>query len=128
MKEEDIKGTSVTLRWPAGEEAATITLTPGDIVYNVTADDIAAGAATVTGLKPETEYKAVLARANGKTRGTITFKTGIDLADTDILVKAGSDIAAAINDAPEGYRLIVEPGTYGISTDAADHGGSVTIT
>ena len=127
VAEEDIKGTSVTLRWPAGEEAATITLTPGNIVYNVTADDIAAGAATVTGLKPETEYKAVLARANGKTRGTITFKTGIDLADTDILVKAGSDIAAAINDAPEGYRLIVEPGTYGISTDAADHGGSVTI-
>ena len=127
VKEEDIKGTSVTLRWPAGEEAATITLTPGNIVYNVTADDIAAGAATVTGLTAETEYTAVLARANGKTRGTISFKTGIDLAETDILVKAGSDIAAAINDAPEGYRLIVEPGTYGIATDAADHGGSITI-
>ena len=127
VKEEDIKGTSVTLRWPAGEEAATITLTPGDIVYNVTADDIAAGAATVTGLTAETEYTAVLARANGKTRGTINFKTGIDLAETDILVKAGSDISAAIKDAPEGYRLIVEPGTYGIATDAADHGGSITI-
>ena len=127
VKEEDIKGTSVTLRWTAGEEAATITLTPGNIVYNVTADDIAAGAATVTGLTAETEYTAVLARANGKTRGTISFKTGIDLAETDILVKAGSDIAAAINDAPEGYRLIVEPGTYGIATDAADHGGSITI-
>ena len=127
VKEEDIKGTSVTLRWPAGEEAATITLTPGNIVYNITADDIAAGAATVTGLTAETEYTAVLARANGKTRGTINFKTGIDLAETDILVKAGSDIAAAINDAPEGYRLIVEPGTYGIATDAADHGGSITI-
>lgn len=127
VAEEDIKGSSVTLRWTAGEEAATITLTPGNIVYNVTAADIAAGAATVTGLKPETEYKAVLARANGKTRGTITFTTGIDLAETDILVKAGSDIAAAISDAPEGYRLIVEPGTYGIATDAADFGGSVTI-
>ena len=127
VAEEDIKGSSVTLRWTAGQEAATITLTPGNIVYNVTADDIVAGAATITGLTPETEYKAVLARANGKTRGTITFKTGIDLADTDILVKAGSDITAAINDAPEGYRLIVEPGTYGIASDAADHGGSITI-
>ena len=127
VKEEDIKGSSVTLRWTAGEEAATITLTPGNIVYNVTAEDIAAGAATVTGLTPETEYTAVLARANGKTRGTITFKTGIDLADTDILVKAGSDITAAINDAPEGYRLIVEPGTYGIATDEAAVGGSITI-
>ena len=127
VAEEDIKGTSVTLRWPAGEKAATIVLTPGDIVYNVTDDDIAAGAATVTGLTPETEYTALLKSATGKTRGTITFKTGIDLADTDILVKAGDDIAAAIKDAPEGYRLIVEPGEYGIATEEAAFGGSITI-
>ena len=57
VAEEDIKGSSVTLRWTAGEKAATIVLTPGDIVYNVTDDDIAAGAATITGLTPETEYK-----------------------------------------------------------------------
>jgi len=127
VAEEDIKGSSVTLRWTAGEQAATIVLTPGDIVYNVTADDIAAGAATVTGLTPETEYKALLKSASGKTRGTITFKTGIDLAETDILVKAGADIAAAIKDAPEGYRLVVEPGEYGIATDEAAFGGSITI-
>jgi len=127
VAEEDIKGSSVILRWPAGEEAATITLTPGNIVYNVTAADIAAGAATVTGLTPETNYTAVLMRANGKTRGTISFKTGIDLADTDILVKAGSDISAAIKNAPEGYRLIVEPGEYGIATEEAAAGGSITI-
>ena len=127
VAEEDIKGTSVTLRWPAGEKAATIVLTPGDIVYNVTDDDIAAGAATVTGLTPETEYTALLKSATGKTRGTITFKTGIDLADTDILVKAGDDISAAIKNAPEGYRLVVEPGEYGIATDEAAFGGSITI-
>ena len=127
VKEEDIKAKEVTLRWTAGEEAATITLTPGNIVYNITAADIAAGAATVTGLTPETEYTAVMARANGKTRGKITFTTGVYLEETDILVKAGSDIAAAINDAPEGYRLIVEPGTYGIATDEAAFGGSVTV-
>ena len=101
VKEEDIKAKEVTLRWTAGEEAATITLTPGNIVYNITAADIAAGAATVTGLTPETEYTAV--------------------------VKAGSNIAQAITDAPEGYRLIVEPGTYGIATDEAAFGGSVTV-
>ena len=127
VAEEDIKGSSVTLRWTAGEQAATIVLTPGDIVYNVTADDIAAGAATVTGLTPETEYKALLKSASGKTRGTITFKTGIDLADTDILVKAGDDISAAMKNAPEGYRLVVEPGEYGIATDEAAFGGSITI-
>ena len=118
VAEEDIKGSSVTLRWPAGEKAATIVLTPGDIVYNVTDDDIAAGAATITGLTPETEYTAVMKRANGLTRGTITFTTGIDLAETDILVKTGESLYKAITDAPEGYRLIVEPGEYNLSEDA----------
>ena len=127
VKEEDIKAKEVTLRWTAGEEAATITLTPGNIVYNITADDIKAGAATITGLTPETEYTAVMARANGKTRGKISFTTGVYLEETDILVKAGSNIAQAITDAPEGYRLIVEPGTYGIATDEAAFGGSVTV-
>ena len=127
VKEEDIKAKEVTLRWTAGEEAATITLTPGNIVYNITADDIKAGAATITGLTPETDYTAVMARANGKTRGKISFKTAIYLEETDILVKAGSDIAAAIADAPAGYRLVVEPGEYGIATDEAAFGGSVTV-
>jgi len=131
VAEEDIKGSSVTLRWPAGEEAATITLKPGDIVYNITSADIAAGAATITGLTPETEYTAVMARANGKTRGKISFKTGIDLADTDILVKAGASITEAIENAPEGYRLVLEAGEYGIARGGdtpSDFGGSVKIT
>jgi len=127
VDDADIKPTSVTLRWPAGQEAATITLTPGNIVYNVTQADIAAGAATITGLTPETNYTAVLARSNGKTRGTAKFTTGVVLEETDILVKAGSDIVAAINNAPAGYRLVVEPGEYGIAAEAADFGGSVTI-
>lgn len=131
VAESDIKGTSVTLRWPAGEEAAKITLTPGDIVYNITAADIAAGAATITGLTPETDYTAVMTRASGKTRGKISFKTGIDLADTDILLKAGQDITEAVANAPEGYRLILEPGEYPVvkgGDDPADFGGTLKIT
>jgi len=127
VAEEDIKYNQVTLRWTAGEEAATITLTPGDIVYNITAADITAGAATITGLTAETEYTAVMKRASGKTRGTVSFKTAIQLEETDILVKAGSDIAEAIKNAPDGYRLVVEPGEYGIATDEATSGGSVTV-
>lgn len=130
---EDIKATSVTLRWPAGESASTLTLTAGDntINYNVTAADIAAGAATITGLTPETSYKAVLIGSTGKTRGSASFKTGVELADTDILVQAGQDLAEAVANAPEGYRLVLEPGTYGIAKggDApADHGGTLKIT
>ena len=132
VAEQDIKGTSVTLRWEPGQAASAIVLTGGDktITYNVSAAEIAAGAATVTNLTPETSYKAVLVAASGKTRGTASFKTSIELADNDILVKAGSDIVQAITDAPEGYRLIVEPGEYGIAKggDApADFGGSVKV-
>ena len=131
VAEEDIKGTSVTLRWPAGEEAAKITLNPGNIEYAITAADIAAGAATITGLTPETDYTAVMTRASGKTRGKISFKTGIDLADTDILVKAGEDIATAVANAPEGWRLVLEPGEYGVvkgGDEPADFGGALKIT
>ncbi len=132
VAEEDIKGTSVTLRWEAGQAAATITLTGGaePVVYNITAADIAAGAATITGLTPETSYKAIMTAASGKTRGNASFKTSIELAENDILVKAGSDIAQAIKDAPEGYRLIIEPGEYGISKggdEPAEFGGSVKV-
>jgi hypothetical protein len=127
VADEDIKAKQVTLRWPAGEAAATITLTPGNIEYTVTDADIAAGAATITGLTPETEYTAVMKRSNGLTRGTIKFTTAIDLAETDILVKEGESIVDAINNAPEGYRLILMPGEYGIPTDEAAVGGNITI-
>ena len=126
VKEDDIKGKQVTLRWPAGESADVITLSPGNITYNVTSADVAAGAATITGLTPETAYTATMTR-NGKTRGKVSFTTGVDLAETDILVKAGDDLKAAINDAPEGYRLVIEPGVYGIASSDAEVGGSVKI-
>lgn len=127
VKEEDIQPTAVTLRWAAGQEAATITLNPGNIVYNVTSTDIAAGAATITGLKPETTYTAVLARANGSTRGTIKFTTGVVLEETDILVKTGTDLATAIANAPSGYRLVIEPGNYPLASGESTTGATIKI-
>lgn len=126
VKEDDIKGKQVTLRWPAGESADVITLSPGNITYNVTSADVAAGAATITGLTPETAYTATMTR-NGKTRGKISFTTGVDLAETDILVKAGDDLVDAVKNAPEGYRLVIEPGTYNIPSNEAEFGGSLKI-
>ena len=84
---------------------------------SLTDADIAAGAATITGLTPETEYTAVMKRSNGLTRGTVTFTTAIELAPTDILVKEGESIVDAIKNAPEGYRLVVMPGEYAIPAD-----------
>jgi hypothetical protein len=51
---EEITATGVTIRWPAGETATTITFTPGDITHTVTAGEIAAGVAVITGLASET--------------------------------------------------------------------------
>ncbi len=126
VSESDIQAEAVTLRWTAGQKADLITLTPGDIKHTVTADEIAAGAATVTGLTPETEYTAVLSYT-GKTRGKISFKTGVKLEATDILVKEGDDLTEAIANAPEGYRLVLMPGTYSAPVNDAGVVGKFTI-
>jgi hypothetical protein len=43
VADDDITANSVTLRWPAGEEADLITLNPGGITHTVTAAEVAAG-------------------------------------------------------------------------------------
>lgn len=94
VAEEELAATSVTLHWTAGETATEIVLTPGDIKHTVTADEIAAGAATITGLGSETEYTAKLMNGT-KTRGTIKFTTLVDLGDAQPAYP-GDDLAAII--------------------------------
>ncbi len=118
---EDILAKSVTLSWKAGFIATQIILTPSDeslstITYNVTAEDIEAGKATIEGLTPETEYTAVLKNGE-KTRGTQTFTTAIELAEGDILVENGDVLATVIKNAEAGARLIVMPGKYYLNED-----------
>lgn len=125
VKDEDITANSVTLRWPAGEEADLITLNPRGITHTVTAAEVAAGAATVTGLAPETTYTATLTR-EGKTRGKIEFTTAVDLGGA-IAVNPGDDLAAIVAAAENGATLALFPGEYGIKTDEADFGGSLTV-
>lgn len=91
---DDLKATEVTLRWTAGEAATEIVLTPGDIKHTVTAEEIAAGAATITGLNDETEYTAKLMKGT-KTRGTAKFTTLVDLEGA-VPVYPGDDMAAII--------------------------------
>ncbi len=91
---EEVNATSVTLRWPAGETATTIVLTPGDITHTVSAGEIAAGAAEVTGLASNTEYTARLMNGSA-TRGTVNFTTLLDIGDA-ILVTVEDDFVAMI--------------------------------
>lgn len=120
---DDLKARQVTITWPAGEAAKDIVLTHnGEVVVDhaLTADEIAAGSATITGLEPETTYTAIMYRASGKQRGKVTFKTAIELLENDILVEAGADIASIVAGAKDGSRLIIMPGTYVIPSDAED--------
>lgn len=113
VKDDELKAKSVVIRWTAGETVQTITLTPGDITHTVTADEIAAGAATIEGLTPETEYTAVLTN-NGKTRGTVSFKTLIDFGDATPLYE-GDDLKAALDAAEDGAEFIlVDPVEFSI--------------
>ena len=132
LGENDVKARAVTIKWPAGQSAEHIVVTDaaGNIVVDhaITAEEIAAGEATITGLTPETTYTAKMLRASGKTRGTVSFTTAIELAENDILVKAGDDIATAIADAPAGARLVVMPGTYTVTdADGVVAAGAVDI-
>lgn len=133
LADEDIQAESVTLRWPAGQAAEKIEVKPEDenlekVTYTLTADDIAAGTATITGLQPETKYTATMKAVNGKTRGRVTFTTAIKLEPTDILVKEGDDLATAISEAPEGYRLILMPGEYPLVSGETTTGANISIT
>lgn len=112
---ETLTATSVTLNWPAGERASTITLAPGNITHTVTAEEIAAGKAIVTGLTPETTYTAKL--INGaKVRGTMAFTTLLDLGGATA-VNPGDDLNALVAAASAGDVFALMPGTYNVNAD-----------
>lgn len=109
FEDGDIDYTEVTLRWTAGEVATKIMLTPGDIEHTVTASEIAAGQATITGLIRATQYKATLLNGT-KTRGTKTFETrgaAIEVTPTD-------DFATMIAEANDEDVFSLAAGEYSV--------------
>jgi hypothetical protein len=110
-----LTATSVALNWPAGQAATTITLTPGNITRNITAAEVAAGEAMITGLTGENLYTAKL--LNGaKVRGTITFTTPLDLGGA-IAVTPADNLATLIANANVGDVFALFPGSYNINAD-----------
>ncbi|MFA6276478.1 MAG: DUF4957 domain-containing protein [Pedobacter sp.] len=106
---------SVALNWPAGQTATTITLSPGNIIRTVTAAEIAAGEAIVTGLTGETLYTAKLLNGT-KVRGTITFTTLLDLGGA-IAVYPTDNLTTLVANANAGDVFALFPGTYNINAD-----------
>ena len=113
IKEEQIADRSVTLTWPAGEAATKIVATDEKgktIVRELTADEVAAGKATVGGLTPETKYNFKLYNGE-KQRGNREATTIADLNGA-ILVHSGDDIKAIVAEAAEGATLALYGGTH----------------
>lgn len=127
--QDDVKDTYVTLRWPAGEAVTTLQATSasGEVVTKaLNADEIAAGTATLTGLKPETKYTVLLLNGE-KQRGSKTFTTTIDLNGVTAFVKKGDDLTAVLNAAQAGDVIAVYGGTYDLNVDDEGKPGKVEI-
>ena len=121
----DILAKEVTLRWTPGSEVTEIKLSPGDISHTITAEEKAAGVATITGLSSETNYTATLLY-NSRIRGVQTFTTGIDIG-TGILVTTEDDLFQMIADAEPGTILVLEPGDYTEQTGTITLDKSITL-
>lgn len=108
VAEEDLTASEVTLRWPAGQVATEIIITPNDVAaHRVTSDEIAAGAATIKNLKSETTYTATLKNGD-KTRGTMVFTTLINL-DGALPVYPGDNLATIIATAEANATIVLLP-------------------
>jgi hypothetical protein len=103
---------TVTLNWPAGENATTITINPGNITRPVTPAEITAGEVTLTGLTPKVTYTVTLL-LNDAIRGTKIFTTPAELptgADVVVLT-ATDDLAAMMQAATKSTRFVILEGT-----------------
>ena len=111
VAESDIQALQVTLHWKAGETASEIILTAGttEVKHAVTAAEITAGTAIVTGLAEDTKYAAKLLIGT-KTRGSASFTSKMDLtANGTIVVNQGGDLLTAIQNATAGSRIVIVP-------------------
>lgn len=121
----DVQAKQATFRWAPNSSVTKIVLTPGTITHVITAQEKAAGVATVTGLTAETKYSAILYN-NTKKRGFSSFETGIDIG-TGILVKTTDDLFKKIADAKAGDVLVLEAGDFTAQTGSITLDKSITI-
>lgn len=125
LEDEAIKATSVTLKWPAGETADKFIILPGNTERALTADEIEAGEATITGLTSETEYTIRMVRGT-KQRGEAFFTTLVDIGDATA-VYPEDDLSAMVAAAAEGDVLVLFSGEYLAYTGTITLNKSISI-
>ena len=126
-KPADIADRSVTLTWETEEGFDVTTIVVGSITHQITAEEKAAGKATIEGLTPETAYTAYL-YYNGKQCGNRNFTTIADLAGA-ILVHPEDDLKKIIEDEElaAGSVLALYGGTYELNVNEAGETGAVKV-
>jgi hypothetical protein len=121
----DVAATEATVRWPANSEVTHFIITPGDVERTITAEEKAAGVATITGLTGEINYVVVLKKET-KHRGSVSFTTLIDLGGATP-VHPEDDLNAVITAALPGDVLVLFPGDYTVYTGAITLNKSISI-
>ncbi|OMP32369.1 DUF5123 domain-containing protein [Mangrovimonas sp. DI 80] len=122
---EDILATEATLRWVPNSTVTHITLQPGDIVHDITSEEMATGITVITDLTGETEYTAQIFN-DTTVRGSTSFTTGIDIGD-GLLVTPEDDLLQMIADAEPGATLVLDAGDYTAQTASVTLDKSITI-
>ncbi|WP_037348897.1 DUF5123 domain-containing protein [Sediminibacter sp. Hel_I_10] len=125
IQPEDLLATQVTLTWLPNSNVTQIVISPGDIVRDLTQEEIAAGSATITGLTGETDYTAQILN-NANIRGVLFFTTGIDIG-TGTLVTPSDDLFQMVADAAPGDVLVLESGDYTSQTGTLVIDKSLTL-
>lgn len=121
----DIADRSVILTWEVEDGFDVSTIVVGNVTHQITAEEKAAGQATIEGLTPETEYTAYL-YYNGKQCGNRKFTTIADLQGA-ILVREGEDLADVIASAEANAVIAVFPGTYVMNENESGQAGAAKV-
>ena len=113
VTDDDITGKSVTLRWPAGSNVTTIEISGGKSEsYAISAEEKAAGVATISGLEYETSYTFTIMNGS-KARGKVTVTTMPNYTPA----YPGADLQALIDAAEEGETIMLLPAKDGSTNE-----------
>jgi hypothetical protein len=102
----NVQETYAILNWPAGSDVTHFVINPGNTERQITAEEIAAGEATLGGLTVATDYTVTIYNGS-KRRGTIPFFT-----TRSANVFPENDLAAVIAEAVDGAELVLAAGNY----------------
>ena len=124
-KPADIADRSVTITWEVEDGFDVSTIVIGNITHEITAEEKAAGHATVEGLEPETSYTAYL-YYNGKQCGSRSFTTIADLEGA-VLAHDSDDLKKLIEAAEGGEVFALYGGEYQLNLNDDGQTGAAKV-